>query len=145
MLSGHGHRSERTIHVSPFYSLSKTQFAASKTGIVSDKNPDGTFNLVKLEQSIMIPNQKSSSFQTYHIYHQGMPALFEVAKDTYVPITIMEYVQGSARPHFELHGSYRFTKDADPRKMMHQGSGMRMHRYAGVGEIIETGADRDHI
>lgn len=115
-------------------------------GIVSEKNYDGTFNLVKLEQSILIKDVKEDQFQSYHVYHEGFQALYEVNREEYVQVTIVQFLPGSARPGFELHGKYQFTYDDDENdpKTIREAPSMRMHRYAGVGEIIGTGSNRDH-
>lgn len=108
---------------------------ALRPGIVAEIHDDGTFDLVKLEQSIMIKGFKSGQFQTYLAYHEGMHALYEVQREVYVPIRIMQFFPGSAQPHFELHGAYQFTYDSSPDEIR-EGPAMRMHRYAGIGEII---------
>lgn len=87
-----------------------------------------------LERSLLIPDQPRESFQIYHLYHEGTPALFEEFQEVYVPVTIVRFVPGSARKGFELHGAYEFTFDRDGKQS--EGQAMRMHRYAGVREIV---------
>jgi hypothetical protein len=109
---------------------------ALRPGIVSDVNSDGTYNLVKLEQGKLLKNFRREQFQTHHIYHEGMLALFEESQEVYAPITIVQLVPGSTRENFELHGSYQFTFDRDEKKEIHEGLATKMHRFAGVGDII---------
>lgn len=116
---------------------------ALRPGIVSDINTDGTYDLVKLEQSILIEGYRREQFQTYHFYHEGMPALFEEAQEVYVPVTIVRLLPGSFRDGFELHGVYEFTFDRDETRTVREGRAMRMHRYAGIGEIIGGGSLSD--
>lgn len=120
---------------------------ALRPGIVSEKNHDGTFNLVKLEQSILIKDVKESEFQSYHVYHEGFQAFYEINREQYAQITIVQFLPGSARPGFELHGHYKFTYDDDENdpKTVNEGPSMRMHRYAGIGEVIGTGSNRDQV
>ena len=120
-------------------------------GIVSDVLPDGTFNLVKLEQSILIKNVKKEQFQTYHVYKEGTSALLQIAKEDFVPVTIVNFLLGSSREGFELHGSYQITFDNEDDKERAQNNpllekggiikaqSIRMHRYVELGEIIGEG------
>mmetsp|Transcript_26801 Transcript_26801/g.49271 ORF Transcript_26801/g.49271 Transcript_26801/m.49271 type:complete len:360 (+) Transcript_26801:188-1267(+) len=109
---------------------------ALRPGIVSDVNADGTYNLVKLEQSMLIKNFRREQFQTYHIYYEGITALYAEAQEVYVPITIVQLVPGSYREGLELHGKYQFTFDRDEKKEIHEDLATRIHRFAGVGEIV---------
>merc|ERR1711957_138258 len=104
-------------------------------GIVSDVLPDGTYNLVNLESSTMVPQRRREHFQAYHVYGEGTRALYRESRASFVPITIVEFVRGRTRPGFELHGKYRFTYDRDEKKETAEGNAMRMHRLAVVGEM----------
>ena len=88
-------------------------------------------------------NIRRDQFQIYHIYDIGMPALYEVSREVYVPITILHFMEGSARPGFEIHGSYKFTYDLGFKEGVHEGQAMRIHRYAGVREIVGAGTTSD--
>ena len=105
-------------------------------GIISDVNADGTYNLVKLEHSILIKNFRREQFQTYHIYQEGITALYEEALEVFVPIIIVQLVPGSYREGFELHGNYQFTFDRDEKKVIHEDRATRIHRFAGMDEIV---------
>mmetsp|Transcript_7686 Transcript_7686/g.17399 ORF Transcript_7686/g.17399 Transcript_7686/m.17399 type:complete len:375 (+) Transcript_7686:151-1275(+) len=109
---------------------------ALRPGIVSEVNNNGTFNLVKLEESIKLSNRKREQFQTYRVYEEGTPALYQEAKDVFAPITIVKFLPGSARKGFEIHGNYRYTYDRSVNKVVREARAMRIHRYAAVGENI---------
>jgi len=109
---------------------------ALRPGIISGVNPDGTYHLVKLEQSILIKNKQRSDFQTYHVYWHGMSALYQETRDNFIPITIVEFVPKSAREGFEIHGKYLFTFDSDEAKTIQMTQAMRIHRYASPGEYV---------
>ena len=108
---------------------------ALRPGILNEINSDGTFNCVKLEISILIEGLRREQFQTYHVYAENTQAFYEVQKDTYKPVTIIEFMQGSARSGFELHGSYKFRYDDSPDEIR-EGRAMRLHRYADIGEEV---------
>lgn len=116
---------------------------ALRPGIISDIPPDGTYTLVKLEQSLLLRDMKRNQFQTYHPYHEGMQAFFEEGKEQYAPVTIVKFIQGSAHKGFELHGSYQFILDRDPNGVIREGKAMRMHRFASIGEIVGAGSLSD--
>ena len=117
-------------------------------GIVTEVNNDGTYNLVKLESSTLLKNMKEDSFQIYQVYNEGTECLYQIEKETYVPITIVEFMRNSARGGFELHGSYRFTYDdfISSKNVMdednnnsintvQEGRAMRMHRFMERDEV----------
>mmetsp|Transcript_26800 Transcript_26800/g.49269 ORF Transcript_26800/g.49269 Transcript_26800/m.49269 type:complete len:377 (+) Transcript_26800:188-1318(+) len=137
-------RKLRGVHASPYQPGDNIEIieyeeggkVALRPGIVSDVNADGTYNLVKLEQSMLIKNFRREQFQTYHIYYEGITALYAEAQEVYVPITIVQLVPGSYREGLELHGKYQFTFDRDEKKEIHEDLATRIHRFAGVGEIV---------
>ena len=103
---------------------------ALRPGILNEINSDGTFNCVKLELSILVEGLRREQFQTYRVYAENTQAFYEVQKDTYKPVTIIEFMQGSARSGFELHGSYKFRYEDSVDGEIREGRAMRMHRYA---------------
>jgi len=109
---------------------------ALRPGILNEINSDDTFNCVKLELSTLVEGLKREQFQTYHVYAENTQAFFEVQKDTYKPVTIIEFMQGSARSGFELHGSYKCRYVGSVDGEIREGRAMRMHRYADIGEEI---------
>jgi hypothetical protein len=72
----------------------------------------------------------------YQVYTSGTPAFYEQHTRNYVPITIVRYIQSSARPGLEVHGNYEFTYDADENQVLHEGRAMLIYRYAKDDEII---------
>ena len=98
-------------------------------------NPDGTYNLVKLEQSQLIKNNQRKNFRLYHAYPDGKRAFYEHQRDQYLPVTIVSYIHSSAPPGFEVHGNYQFTYDSDETKALYEGRAMMMYRLAEDGEI----------
>lgn len=107
---------------------------ALRPGIVTDVNGDDTYNCVMLERSKLIKNLKRHQFQAYALYPPGTLALYEVKKDVYVPIEIVDFNKTSAREGFELHGSYLFKYDNSDQEAS-EGAAMRMHRYVDIGEF----------
>ncbi len=91
-------------------------------GIVSDVNPDGAFTVVNLDKGNEIRDFRGNQSQTYHIYHEGMSALYKDLRGkqkVYEPITIVGFIENSAIQGFEIHGKYEFTYDGDKRKIIH--------------------------
>ena len=115
--------------------LSKPFVSSFSSGIVTDVNSDGTFNLFQLESSHPINNIHREAFRLYQVYAGGTSAFYEHHPRNYVPITIVGYIQSSARPGLEVHGNYEFTYDADEDKVLHEGRAMLMYRYAKDDEI----------
>ena len=125
-----------------------SQSLSSYIGIVTEVNNDGTYNLVKLESSTLLKYMKEDSFQIYQVYNEGTECLYQIQKETYVPITIVEFMRNSARGGFELHGSYRFTYDdfVSSKNVMdednniintvQEGRAMRMHRFMERDEVL---------
>ncbi len=108
----------------------------SDSGIVTDINSDGTFNVVQLDSSSHVEkNVKKEGFRLYQVYNDGTPALYEQQPNNYVPITIVHYIHSSARPGLEIHGHYEFIYDADENREIHEGRAMMMYRYAEDGEV----------
>ena len=66
--------------------------------------------------------------------------MFEEKQNMYVPITIVQFVKGSARIGFELHGKYQYTLDSDETQEVKTCTAMRIHRYAAECEVV--GADK---
>ncbi|KAL9186537.1 hypothetical protein ACHAXT_005775 [Thalassiosira profunda] len=114
---------------------------ALRPGIVQAVNADGTFSLVKFELSLLVENQKRGAFQTYRVYGPMTSAWLEVAHDEYVPCTIVRFISTSARPGFELHGSYEVLRDGGSE--IEEAPAMRMHRYAELGEVVGAGTIND--
>lgn len=104
-------------------------------GFVNNVHSDGTYDLVKIESSIIIPQQGREHFQTYHVYQEGTKAIYTESRFESIPITIVGFLQGSAWPGFELHGVYRFTFDRDKKKEVNECRAMGIHRLAGVSEM----------
>ena len=92
---------------------------------------------------------KEDTFQIYQVYTKGTECLYQISREKYVPITIVEFMRNSARGGFELHGSYLFTYDdfASSKNGMNEdnnniistiqeGRAMRMHRFAKRDEAL---------
>jgi len=109
---------------------------ALRPGILNEINSDGTFNCVKLELSTLVEGLRRDQFQTYTVYSENTQAFYEVQKDTYKSVTIIEFMQGSARNGFELHGSYKFRYVDSIDGEIREGRAMRMHRYADIEEEV---------
>ena len=85
---------------------------------------------------MLVKGYVREQFQSYHVYRKGTPALFEEAQEVYVPVTIIRLRPGSWFES-ELEGTYEFTFDRDETKEIRYGIAIRMHRFAGIGAIIE--------
>ena len=117
-LNTHGaHHSSTSTQISP--------------GIVHEINANDTYNLVRLDLSIMVPNMRMEHFHTYQVYDEGTPALLHNN-----PVTIVGFIKNSAPDGFEIHGYYDLTIDQDPTKTIRQISAMTVHRYADRDEIF---------
>lgn len=117
--------------------LNSTHYIHILSGIVADINSDGTYNLVKLEQSNLIKSINRESFRSYSVYTSGTSAFYEHQPKTYIPITIVRFIESSAKPGLEVHGNYLFTYDAEDKeiKVLHEARAMLIHRYAEDGDI----------
>lgn len=111
---------------------------ALRPGIVEDINSDGTYDIVKFEQSLLLRGMSRGSIQTYHTYPPNTQALYQIGKEEYVPITIKSFIRNSAQEGFELHGSYEFYFDEED--SLQAGQAMRIHRYAALGEVVGPGS-----
>lgn len=99
-------------------------------GIVDSINEDGTYDIVKIQQSKTIRHlRKEKDFQAYRVYTKGMRALYEEALGVTVPITIVGFIKGPNGPGSELHGSYQFIDDRD-RREVHACEATKIHRLA---------------
>lgn len=109
---------------------------ALRPGIIHETNPDGTYNVVKIEESIILPNLESNNLQTYQIYPAGTRAMFHYKQSVYIPVTIVRFESG-----FGLHGQYACMRDYDETGTngVILVNAALMHRVAEAGETI--GAD----
>lgn len=81
------------------------------TGVVSDVNKDGTYNIVQVETGVIWKNLKSpKDFAAYKSYENGVKAVYRQNEQEYVPITIKAFNPFSAKEGWELLVSafYRF-------------------------------------
>ena len=110
-------------------------------GMVDKINPDGTYNLVKLEESTLIPSMKPDLFRKYHVYPPGTQAFYQEARGVHVPVTIVNYVpdkhlMNPQQPGLELiGGKYQFMFDSDDTQKIAEGNTIRIHRFAEVGDV----------
>ena len=83
------------------------------TGVVSDVNKDGTYNIVQVETGVIWKNLKSpKDFAAYKSYENGVKAVYRQNEQEYVPITIKAFNPFSAKEGWELLVSalYRYLR-----------------------------------